>query len=259
MDKKSDLKIDFINFEEDFTESHSYPMGILYISAYLKENGFTNIGYVDHICLMRKIEETKTSPKGFLFESRESISERRKNNLEDLFKYLESRQPHMLLLGPVTTLHLVELEDLAKRIRKNLLTPLLFAGGPHFGRNLKLDEELLKCCPGIDGLVDGEGEETILDIAYHCWGFSEDKKSQLRTSFLKKNKEIKGLAIRGQLLKRRNPVRLENLPSPDMRLLEEYWNEPKTRAWYEYSLSKRRNPVTRNWRALVDDYSGDSD
>jgi len=164
----------------------------------------------------------------------------------------------MLVRKRVTTLHLVELEDLAKMIRKKFPTLLLFAGGPHFGRNLRLDEELLNCCPGIDGLVVGEGEETILDIAYCCWGFSKER-SQLRASFLKINKEIKGLAIRGQSLQRRKPVELENLPSPDMRLLEEYWNEPKTRAWYEYSLSKRRNPVTRNWRATVDDYSGDGD
>jgi radical SAM superfamily enzyme YgiQ (UPF0313 family) len=261
MDRESDLKLDFVNFEEDFEESHSYPMGILYISAYLKKNGFTNIGYVDHICLLRKIEQTKAlSSKRPAFETWESIRERREKNLGGLVEYLKGRQPRIILLGPITTVYLVELKDLVERLREHFSDPLILAGGPHFGRDERLDRELLTCCPGLDGVVIGEAEETIFEIAdrfYYLCG--KDKTVPSRFDFFNKSAEIKGILTKDKMLRRRDPIKLENLPSPDMGLLEEYWNNPKIRANYYYSLSKRRNPVTRTSRGIVDDYSGDGD
>jgi hypothetical protein len=260
MDRKSDLKLDFVNFEEDFEESHSYPMGILYISAYLKKSGFTNIGYVDHICLLRKMEETRaSSSERPAFENWESIRERRENNLGDLLEYLKGRQPHIILLGPITTIYLVELKDLVERLREHFSNPLILAGGPHFGRDERFDRELLKRCPGLDGVAIGEAEETIFEIAdrfyYKCW---KDETLPSRIDFFK-TADIKGLFIKDKTFGRRNPLKLENLPSPDMSLLEEYWNNPKTRVDYHYSLSKRRNPVTRISRGIVEDFSGGED
>jgi hypothetical protein len=130
MDKKSDVKFVFINFEEYWDESNSYPMGILYISACLKRCGFTNIGCVNHVCMQRKMGE-KTGP---LFELTppetrlEWMSEERKHNLERLFEYLNELQPHVILLGPVTTFNLVELMDLVRRLREQFPKQLILAG-----------------------------------------------------------------------------------------------------------------------------------
>jgi hypothetical protein len=259
--RRSDLKVDFVNFEEDFGESHSYPMGILYISAYLKKQGFTNVSYVDHICLLRKIEETKASPSRRVFlETWKSINERREKNLKELFGYLKERQPHIILLGPITTLHLVELKDLVERLRQQFPKPLILAGGPHFGKDPSLDQELLKLCPGLDGVVIGEAEDPILFIVdrfhYKWW---KEKTLPSRVELLNENVETSTIVIRDKTLMSKKPIRLENLSPPDMSLLEEYWNNPKTHIDYRYSLSKRRNPFTRTFRAVVDDYSGDDD
>jgi hypothetical protein len=259
MQRKSDVKIEFINFEEDFNKSHSYPMGVLYISAYLKKNGFTNIGYVDHMCLLRKIEESRTLfPKRLEEENLKITEQRRENNLGDLIKHLNNRQPHIILLGPITTPYLVELTDLVERLRQNFSKPLILAGGPHFGKDQMLDGALIKCCSGLDGVVVGEAEETIVAIVdrfYYIW--RNEKAQPSRIDFLHEGAKMTNIVIRNKMFMAKKPVRLEDLPSPDMSLLEEYWNNPKIRVDYRYSLSNRRNPFTRTSRALVDDYSGD--
>lgn len=235
-------------------------MGILYISAYLKMKGFTNIGYVDHICLLRKMEEVRaSSSKRSAFENWESIRERREKNLRDILDYLKGRQPNIILLGPITTIYLVELKDLVERLREHFFNQLILAGGPNFGRDERLDSELLQCCPELDGVIIGEAEETIYEIAdrFYQNGW-EDETLPSRVDFFK-TAEIRGIFTKGKTFRCRAPIKLENLPSPDMSLLEEYWNNPKIQVNYHYSLSKRRNPVTRISRAIVDDYSGDDD
>jgi hypothetical protein len=107
---KSSLKIDFINFSEFVDESISYPMGILYISACLKKNGFTNVGYVDHICMLRKMKEKKEP----------GLLETHQQNIKDLLRYLQKRQPHIILLGPITSVHLLELIDLIPKLRERV-------------------------------------------------------------------------------------------------------------------------------------------
>jgi hypothetical protein len=74
--KRTDIRFDFVGFEENWDESNSYPMGILYITASLKRCGFTNIEYTDHVCLLRKLED----PNNYRIQW---MTEARSKNLED--------------------------------------------------------------------------------------------------------------------------------------------------------------------------------
>lgn len=262
-DKKSDLRFVFINFEEYWDESNSYPMGILYISACLKRSGFTNIGYIDHTCVLRKMRE-KT---GRLFEflppetALERMSEERKQNLERLLENLRERQPHVILLGPVTTFYLVELVDLVRRLREQFPEQLILAGGPHFGKDDSLDSELLKSHPELDGAVVGEAEETMVEVAEKL--YSEYRKSHIvpaRAAFRSRLSEIAGVHVRNKkLLPRSPPRRLDDLPSPDMELLEKHLKDPWAYMNFpKYRLSHRRDPVTWISRGTVEADDGGS-
>jgi radical SAM superfamily enzyme YgiQ (UPF0313 family) len=252
---KSDVKIDFVNFTEYVDESISYPMGILYISACLKRSGFTNIGYVDHICMLRKMEEMKNDPsRRFTFQG---MPETWKNNLDDLLKYLKERQPHIILLGPITTFHLVELTDLVPGLREQFPEQLIIAGGPHFGKEDNLDTELLETCTGLDAITVGEAEETVVEVATLYQANCCNNETLLpRGEFQSELSRILGIRARGNVLKQRHPPKLENLPSPDMELLENYWKNPKVRMYYRYSIAKRRNPIVRTSRGI---FEGDWD
>jgi radical SAM superfamily enzyme YgiQ (UPF0313 family) len=260
MIKKSDLKLDFVNFQEYWDESSSYPMGILYISACLKKHGFTNIGYIDHVCMLRKMG-AKT---GRLFEfmapewQLEQMNRERKNNLDSMFKYLKEQQPRIILLGSVTTFHLIELVDLIPRLREQFREQLILAGGPHFGKDPVLDQELLERYDGLDGIVVGEAEETIVDVATQFYSeFCKNNSIPSRAKFQDKLAEISGVLIRGKTLTPREPPKLENLPSPDMELLEKHLKDPWNYAYVpKYRLSNRRNPITWISRAVVEAFDG---
>ncbi len=253
---KASVKIDFVNFSEYVDESISYPMGILYISACLKRSGFTNVGYVDHICMLRKMEETKNDPsRKFMFKG---MPETRQNNLDDLFKYLKERQPHIILLGPITSFHLVELTDLIPQLREQLAEQLIIAGGPHFGKENSLDTELLKTCTGLDAIIVGEAEETVVEVAsLYQRNCGDNETLFCRGKFKNKLSEILGVRTRDNVLKPRSPPKLENMPSPDMDLLETYWKAPKIRTYYNYSITNRRNPTFRVSRGIFEGDDGD--
>jgi len=260
-DKKSDLRFVFVNFEEYWDESNSYPMGILYISACLRRRGFTNVGYIDHTCMLRKMGE-KTGSQ-FKFSPPETALERmneeRKRNLEGLFQYLRKYPPHVILLGPITTFSLVELVDLVRKLRERFPERLILAGGPHFGKDASLDDELLESYPELDGVVVGEAEETIVEVALKLYSrYCKSQSIPSRTEFRGRLSEIAGIHVRNRKLLARSPPRqLDDLPSPDMELLEKhlqdtvaYMNFPK------YRLSHRRKPMTWVSRGIVEDGDG---
>lgn len=256
MYKKSKIRFEFIGFAEYWDESNSYPMGILYISACLKRSGFTNIGYIDHICMLRKMREKTNSLFGFMDPKThlERMSEERKYDLRHLFENLKEPQPHIILLGPITTFHLVELIDLVRRLRPRCPEQIILAGGPHFGKEDSLDKELLERCTGLDGLVVGEAEESIAEVAIQFYSeYCKSNRIPSRVEFLSKLAEIPGILIQGKRLKLREPPRLENLPSPDMELLVKNF----TRLRRNYRLSKRRKPITRRSRGIVESVYGD--
>jgi radical SAM superfamily enzyme YgiQ (UPF0313 family) len=263
MDDKSHVKIDFINLEEFRDESISYPVGILSISAFLKKSGFTNIGLSSYTCTLRKVGGCSDSPfvGRFLKPRSEWIVEERRRSLEGLFSHLQMRQPHIILIGPVTTFYLVELTDLVPKLRKQFSEQVIIAGGPHFGKDTALDEELLDKCPGLDGIVIGEAEETIAEFAERLHSLSsQQKRTPSRREFRSILAGVSGIGVRDKKPTRRNPPDLTNLPFPDMQLLEqqlgdsfEYKFNPK------YKLSDRRNPVIWISSGIVDSFDGGAD
>lgn len=251
MSKRTDIRFDFVGFEENWEESNSYPMGILYITASLKRSGFTNIEYTDHVCLLRKLED----PNNYRIQW---MTEERSKNLKNLFEHLKEHQPHIILLGPVTSFHLVELVDLIPKLREQCPEQLILAGGPHFGKDVSLDEELMQRYPELDGIAVGEAEETIVDVAERFYSeFCIGGTVPSQAEFQSKLAEIPGIIVRGKRLKPRNPICLDNLPSPDMELLEKQLKDPwKYMNFPKYRLSNRRNPITWVSRAVVDSDSG---
>jgi radical SAM superfamily enzyme YgiQ (UPF0313 family) len=257
MGDRSDLRIDFINFMESRDESNSYPMGILYISALLKENGFTNIGYNEHICLLRKIG----SKKGSLFYHGDPAVvskyylEQREEAIKALVDDLTENQSKIILLGPITTFYLVELMDLVPKLRENFLEQIIISGGPHFGKDDLLDCELLETVEEIDGIVIGDAEETILDLATRYYKNLEDP-NKTNLDVIEHLSDIPGLKIKGHNYHNRDSPRLCKIPRPDWELLEssldpaDFWSRPK------FKLSDRRNPVMWVKRANVQAFDG---
>lgn len=263
MVEESQIKIDFINFEEFWDASKSYSVGILSISAALKNHGFTNIGLTDYVCTLRKIGEYCDSPlEGHrLKPTLDMIIQERNRTLEGLFEYLEKRQPHIILLGPITTYYLIELIDLIPKLRELHPNRIIIAGGPHFGKDPELDEELVRKLLDLDGIAVGEAEETIVDIVtqFHP-DYSKEKQIPTRAEFVVTMAEIPGIMMRGRKLKNRKPPDLNNLPFPDMELLEKHLGDAwKYYSYPKYRLSNRRNPVIWVSRSIVDSFdSGDS-
>jgi len=187
----------------------------------------------------------------------EQMTEERKHNLERLFKRLKESQPHVILLGPVTTFHLLELTDLIPILREQFPKQLILAGGPHFGKEDSLDKELLERYDGLDGIAVGEAEETIVEIANQFYSeYCRSKTIPSRVEFQSKLGDIPGICARDKRFKPRNPPRLENLPSPDIELLEKHLNPWNYVFIPKYSLSKRRNPITWVSRGIVDSDNG---
>lgn len=253
IDKKSSIRIQFINFSE-YMGSRSYPMGLLYVSAYLKEHSFTNVEYFDYICVLRE-REKKPSFGSHRDEHKEIVRR--------LFSYLDERNPHLIFVGPITSMHLVELNDLVPKLRERYSRTVLLAGGPHFGKKNEMDKELLhKYCKGLDGLIVGESEETVVEITERFYSdFEEDKAIPPREEFAKKLQKIPGVLTKNSKFNGRKPPDLENMPFPDMDLLEEYWKSSKIQKNYPspkdyYSLCERRNPVVLS---TLEYFEGDAD
>jgi radical SAM superfamily enzyme YgiQ (UPF0313 family) len=251
--KKKVVRIDFINFEEFLDESRSYPVGILSISALLKTKGFHNIGIIDHVCTLRKEGEHSDKP----FEPERLVREHNRS-LETMFKHLKERKPHIILIGPITTYYIIELVNLLPILREQFPNQIILAGGPHFGKDPKMDEELLKTCPHLDGIVIGEAEETITEVANRFWSaYATGHRIPDRRKFRDKLSEIQGVKTKGKQFKIRIPPSLATLPPPDTELLEEHLGDPRQYSMDpKYRLSKRRNPIVWVSIGVVDDDYG---
>ncbi len=237
---KHNIRIDFVNFVEAPDESISYPLGILYISAKLKDVGFTNIGFTEYVCLLRKIHGEEGQNRFSLY-SKDRYRSLHEDNLEKVIKYLIERNPQLLLLGPITSLHLVELEDFVEKIRLILPDSIILAGGPHFGKVRKLDYEFLNIHKDLNGVIIGEAEEIVSKIANEYYKTKIDAK--VNEKFDNKLCVVKGVLTPNNVLKPSPEPKLDKLPLPDIKLLEDYWDSSHVSANYSYRLSVRRNPV----------------
>ena len=242
MGKKSDIRIDFLNLVEPPDESISYPSGMLYLSACLKNHKYTNIGFSEHVCILRKLTEIENNPPNIW--PRQYFQQTSEDNHKKLLEYLEERRPHLLFVGPITTYHLVELIYLVGILREHYIEPVIIAGGPHFGKKISLDTELLEVSQELDGLVVGEAEETIVEIAdLFTSKYVEDGVTSSKMDFLNELGQIPGVLTRFNDLIERDLPSLENSPLPDFDLLDEYWNSEHITTQYIYSLLDRRDPV----------------
>lgn len=242
--EKSDIRIDFLNFVEPPDESISYPSGILFLSANLKNHNYTNICFLETVCILRKFTDIKNKPSNVFSWPREWFEQRKRENNIKIIEYLDRRNPHLLFLGPITTYHLVELVSLISRIRERYKETAFFVGGPHFGKDLFLDKQLLDVCQGLDGIIVGEAEETIVEIAdLFTLKIIDDKGAFSRSDFRSKMGTIPGVLTRINTLVEREPPNIKDLPLPDIDLLDEYWNSENVTTQYNYSLSDRRNPI----------------
>jgi len=242
MGKKSDIRIDFLNLVEPPDESISYPSGMLYLSACLKNHNYTNIGFSEHVCILRKLTEIENNPPNIW--PRQYFQQTSEDNHNKLIEYLEERRPHLLFVGPITTYHLVELIYLVGILREHYIEPIIMAGGPHFGKKISLDIELLEVSQELDGIVVGEAEETIVEIAdLFTSQYVEDGVTSSKMDFLNELGQIPGVLTRFNVFKERDLPSLENSPLPDFDLLDEYWNSEHITTQYTYSLSDRRDPI----------------
>ena len=250
--KRSKVAIQFINFVE-YDGSISYPMGLLYISSCLKKDGFPNVGYVDHTCMIRELAKDKL---GRLDQEYPSDSHER--SIRSLLSCLDERNPNIILMGPITTKFLVELVHLVPLLREHHPRAILLAGGPHFRKESQLNVELLRDhCKDLDGILVGEAEETVVEIAEQFYSvYDQSGLAPLPTEFQEDLGRIPGVLTRDGHFQPREPPDLEDMPFPDMDLLEEYWRNPKALIAYEYSLSNRRNPLVGVYEGI---FQGESD
>ena len=235
---KSSIKIEFINFVES-KGSISYPMGLIFISAYLKKYGFDNITYSDYICEIRN-SERKKEEKAVL--NQYSIY----SNLEDSFySNLDDIDPNLIFLGPVTSMYLFELINLVPKLRERYHDAILITGGPHFGKEISMDFEFINDhCKEIDVIIIGEGEETTLEfLELYYSEYQKNEGNISKNILLQKIKNIKGTLTKDYVYKKREIMNLDKLPLPDMDLLDEYWSNDNKIKFYNYSLCERRNPT----------------
>lgn len=263
-EQKSKIRIQFISFIE-FSGSKSYPMGVLYLSTFLKHKNFTNIKYIDRYSLLRKLANQQ---RGVRYVSEEEFAahlpneeippyyleedpfvgfyptEKEKQRFEALlFEELSERNPHVIFLGPINTPDLVELVEFVPKLRYRFPEVLIIAGGPHFGKNEVLDRELItEYSPELDGVIVGEAEETVCEIVEMFYKLRErENLTPSRSKVLEHIQNIRGVLLKKSKLIQRDQLYLESFLFPDFELLAEYW-EKERYLWYPYSLSERRNP-----------------
>ncbi len=248
------LRIQFIDLAEE-GGSKAYPMGVLYLSAFLKCAGFTNIQYQNYSCYLRAV--AKPSPDPFdnplYFESVHQEEER--TFLSTLFE----RNPHVIMIGPVVTQTIVELIPLAKKLRSMFPQAIICAGGPHFGKNNLMDQEILGQCLELAGVVIGEGEETIVEIVekyYQVW--QEKKEIPSLTALRPVWASIKGLLMPNLQFVPRQAPDLADFPLPDYDLLVSTdADDPRHYFPHRYSLCDRRNPYLGDSLGSIEDPGGD--
>lgn len=245
--KKSDVRIQFINLLE-YSGSKPYPMGLLYVSAYLKKHGFTNLDYIDYLCLRRDVR----TYDGYQIRWPEDPEED-ESDIVKMLRHLYARKPHVVFIGSVTTPSLVELIDLVPRLRERHPDIILLAGGPHFGKDESMDLELIRDhCRGLDGIIVGEGEETATEIVEEYFLIHKNKSSlPKRSDFSSRLEKIHGVLTQTGLFHSRKLPNLNSMPFPDMELLEEYWKNPRRTMYYKYSLSERRNPKVGEFEGFI--------
>ncbi|MHA1294330.1 MAG: B12-binding domain-containing radical SAM protein, partial [Promethearchaeota archaeon] len=262
---KSSLKIQFIRLTEH-SGTLTYPMGIMYLSAKLKESLFTNISYLE-VKWIEKLKEAKErweerAKEGFSINESFDFSHFNKD-YDALEKQqdelISKRAADIIFIGPITTNYLPFLIDFVPRVRKLTPNSLIFAGGPHFGFDSLMDQELLdNYCQALDGLIIGEAEHTVIEICELYYSqLIKFKRKPESSEFKNIIANVKGLFFNVDQYRKRDLLderELINLPFPDYELLLEYLDQVNQYPSI-YSLAERRNPII----SIVDGIIGEGD
>ncbi len=241
-DIKSNIAIQFIRPTE-IKGSKIYPMGLLYISSILKNNLFTNIKYFEYLWLNKERRQIFRDAEGKGIRILYDPDLQRYNRIEHGYEgFLNDRNPSFVFIGPISSIFLPFLIELTSKLRDSLPDTVLFAGGYHFGINVGYDRELLTTfCPELDGIIIGDGEDTIAEIAevYYKY-FKDNKKFPRKDDFLFSIKNIDGVLLKDNLFKEREMLKnLDNFP--DYELLKDYF---RTKVHHSpFKLSEIKNPT----------------
>lgn len=234
-----DIRIQFITFLEK-KGSRGYPLGILSISAFLKANGYRNIGYLE-FDLFSCVRDKSIRRCKHALPCTEGAR-------DDRIAWLIDHPPAILFIGPVFTYNLRYFVEFAIFMKKLFPNVLIFGGGPHFGKILANDRELLARHPHIAGLVIGDGEETTLDLLdavssdLRAGGDLESKINEpIEKHVAGSIATIPGILIARNQFTRRVPFDIErNVLLPDYTLIR---NNP---FFVGYTLTRRKNPISFN-------------
>jgi radical SAM superfamily enzyme YgiQ (UPF0313 family) len=222
--------------------SRGYPMGILSISAYLKHKGYQQIKYIEYDLYSKFTYKKKIpiqTPLGL------EINDER-------IKWIVSEQPDILLIGPIFTYNIGILLKYARFIKKLIPSVLIVTGGPHFGKDLQLDEDFLKLCPELLGIVVGDGEETVFHL------ISLINADKLNPTMLDENEPLKkklghipGFLVLNEDFTIRKPFDINH-----NRLMPDYDLLATNHFQSLYTLASRKNPQDRNGDYLLEKLGG---
>lgn len=170
------------------------PLGLAYIAGYMEKNGF-EVKILDALALGidNVIEGQQTLRFG--------LSEK------NIINYLDDYQPDIVGICNMFTAFTKDVHDITKLIKANNRKTLVMVGGAHASIN---PAAILKD-ENIDIVVQGEGEETVLEIARR-YAFNQDLSSVLGITF-KTNHKI------WQNAPRPNIKDIDQIPFPARHLL----------------------------------------
>ena len=233
MPPNHDVRIQFVTFLEK-KGSRGYPLGILSISAFLKASGYKNVAYMEFDLFSRVKGKKLLRCKDALPFTRGVEDER--------ITWLAAHPPAVLFIGPVFTYNLRYFVEFSRSMKQMFPGIVIFGGGPHFGKMLDSDRELLARNPHVSGLVIGDGEETAVGLLDAISGILPANAA----SGLSDDGAIASLAgsIPGVLMARnaysmRTPFDIEHTSLlPDYQLLE---TNPFS---FGYTLTRRKNPLS---------------
>ncbi len=228
-----DLRIQFITFLEK-KGSRGYPLGILSISASLKKNGYRNISYME-FDLFSYVKDKKLHRCKDALPFIGGVKDER-------IAWLSAHPPAIFFIGPVFTYNLRCFIEFSRAMKKLFPSALIFGGGPHFGKVLDIDRELLRRHPHVSGLVIGDGEDTtreLLDAISPLLPANTSAGTRPDGSIDDLAGSIAGILMAGNQFSRRAPVDIENAPLlPDYSLLKE------NPFFFGYTLTRRKNPLS---------------
>lgn len=190
------------------------PLGLGYLASYLKENGHKCLIFSGEVGITKKIKHQKV-----VIENEDDETDSLKKNpawekvLRKLAFLLKDYNPDLIGISMPTAKYGIA-KELIKFIKYKNKNIKIVLGGPH---PTILPEETLKI-NGVDFVIHGEGEETLLELVE---AIERNKSlSKIKGLWYKKNNKIIANQFRPYI------QNLDDLPFPDWDLLYEHHKMP---------------------------------